>query len=220
LGLLAAAGVAMTPGLSAAQGLSPIELPPPRADFGLSLAQALKARRSGREFAPGALPRLALSELLWSAYGVNRPDTQDRTAPSWRHARETEIFALMPEGAWRYDPIAHRLMPHLAGDIREQAGEQDYVGTAPLNLVYVSDAAHMTGVSRVEQQRFAAADTGFIGQNVYLYCASEGLSCVFRGSLGQVRLASTLKLAETQFIEFAQTVGYPKGYQIVEHPKG
>lgn len=211
LGLLAAAGVAMAPHLSAAQDLSPIELPPPRADFGRSLAQALKARRSERNFAPRALPALVLSELLWSAYGVNRPATQDRTAPSWRHARETEIFAVMPEGAWRYDPIAHRLVPQLVGDIRGLAGEQEYVGTAPLNLVYVSDATHLSGVSAQEQRRFAAADTGFIGQNVYLYCASEGLSCVFRGSLDQQRLAATLKLAETQFIEFAQTVGYPAG---------
>ena len=211
LGLLAAAGVAMTPGLSSAQGLSPIDLAPPRADFGRSLAQALKARRSEREFDPRALPPLVLSELLWSAYGVNRPATKDRTAPSWRHARETEIFAVMADGTWRYDPIAHRLAPHLAGDIREQTGMQDFVGTAPLNLVFVSDAAHMSGVSRMEQQRFAAADIGFIGQNVYLYCASEGLSCVFRASLDQERLARTLKLAETQFTGFAQTVGYPKG---------
>jgi hypothetical protein len=211
LGLLAAAGVALTPGVTAAQTLAPIELPPPRADFGRSLAQALKARQSRREFAPRPLPPLVLSELLWSAYGVNRPATQDRTAPSWRHARETEIFALTADGAWRYDPIAHRLEPRLAGDIRAQAGVQDFVATAPLNLVYVSDATHMTGVSREEQQRFAAADTGFIGQNVYLYCASEGLSCVFRASLDQQRMARTLRLEETQFVQFAQTVGYPKG---------
>jgi nitroreductase len=211
LGLLAAAGVALTPGLTAAQDLAPIALPAPRADFGGSLAQALKMRRSQREFAPRPLPPLVLSELLWSAYGVNRPATQDRTAPSWRHARETEIYAAMAEGTWRYDPIAHRLLPHLAGDIRGQTGVQDLVAVAPLTLVYVSDATHMSGVSREEQHRVAAADIGFIGQNVYLYCASEGLSCVFRASLDVNRLAGTLKLAETQFISFAQTVGYPKG---------
>ncbi len=211
LSLLAAGGVALASGLARAQSLAPIELPPPRADFGQSLARALRARRSRREFADRPLPPLVLSELLWSAYGVNRPDSQDRTAPSWRHARETEIFAVMAAGVWRYDPFAHRLQPRLAGDIRAQAGTQDYVATAPLNLVYVSDATHMSGVSRAEQQRFAAADTGFIGQNVYLYCASEGLACVFRGSLDQSRLAATLGLADTQFIEFAQSVGYPRG---------
>lgn len=210
LGLLAAAaGLAMTPARAATQDLRPIELPPPRADFGTSLAQALKQRRSTREFATRPLSPLVLSELLWSAYGINRPATKDRTAPSWRHARETEIFAAMADGVWRYDPIANRLEPHLAGDVRAQTGAQDFVGSAPLNLVYVSNAEHLSGVSREEQRRVAAADTGFIGQNVYLYCASEGLACVFRGSLDQERLARTLKLAETQFITFAQTVGYP-----------
>jgi nitroreductase len=211
LGLLAAAGAALTPVLSSAQELAPIVLPAPREDFGRSLGQVLKARQSRREFAPRPLPPLVLSELLWSAYGVNRPATQDRTAPSWRHARETQIYGVTAEGAWQYDPLTHRLLPRLAGDIRAQAGTQDYVAGAPLNLVYVSDATHMSGVSREEQHRVAAADIGCIGQNVYLYCASEGLACVFRASLDTDRLAGTLRLAETQFISFAQTVGYPKG---------
>jgi nitroreductase len=211
LGLLAvAAGLALAPGVAAAQGLQPIDLPAPRADFGVSLAQALKQRRSTRDFAPRSVPPPVLSELLWSAYGVNRPTTADRTAPSWRHARETEIYTVMADGVWRYDPIAHRLLPVLAADVRSQTGTQDFVGTAPLQLIYVSNAEHMSGVSPVEQHRFAAADIGFIGQNVYLYCASEGLSCVFRASFDQARLARTLKLAETQFIMFAQTVGYPR----------
>lgn len=207
LGLLAAAA----PGVAGAQDTAPIMLPAPRADFGCSLARALKQRRSDRAFAPRPLPAQVLSELLWSAYGVNRPASQDRTAPSWRHARETEIYTLMAEASWRYDPIAHRLMPHMTGDIRAQAGVQDFVATAPLTLVYVSDTTHMSGVSSEEQHRVAAADVGFIGQNVYLYCASEGLSCVFRASLDTDRLAHTMKLPESRFIGFAQTVGYPKG---------
>jgi nitroreductase len=210
LGLLAVAGVALAPGFAAAQEQAPIALPAPRIDFGSTLARALKLRRSTRAFAPRALPPQVLSELLWSAYGVNRPDTADRTAPSFRHARETEIFAAMANGVWRYDPIAHRLEPHLAADVRAQTGVQDFAATAPLELVYVANADHLSGVSREEQRRVAAADTGFIGQNVYLYCASEGLACVFRDSFDHDRLARTLKLDETQFINFAQTVGYPK----------
>lgn len=210
LGLLAAVGVAMAPRFVSAQELAPIALPPPRADFGCSLAQALKLRRSMREFAVRPLPPLVLSELLWAAYGINRPATADRTAPSFRHARETEILAAMADGVWRYDPLAHRLLPHLGADVRGQTGVQAFAATAPLELIYVADAEHLSGVSREEQRRVAAADTGFIGQNVYLYCASEGLSCVFRDSFDHDRLASTLKLGETQFINFAQTVGYPK----------
>lgn len=210
LGLLATAGVLMAPRVLVAQELAPIALPPPRADFGCSLAQALKRRCSTRDFATRSVPPQVLSELLWSAYGVNRPATADRTAPSFRHARETEIFAATAEGVWRYDPIAHRLVPHLAMDVRAETGVQPFAATAPLELVYVANAEHLSGIPREEQRRVAAADTGFIGQNVYLYCASEGLSCVFRNSFDHDRLAQTLKLDETQFINFAQTVGYPK----------
>lgn len=210
LGILSAAAVALAPGLAPAQAAAPLILPPPRADFGKSLAQALKLRRSTRDFDPRPLPPQVISELLWCAYGVNRPATGDRTAPSWRHARETDIFAAMADGVWRYDALAHRLMPHLAADLRGQTGVQDFVGSAPIDLVYVSNADHLTGVSSEEQHRVASADVGFIGQNVYLYCASEGLACVFRGSLDQDHLARSLGLGKTQFITFAQTVGYPK----------
>ena len=208
--ILAAAALAMTPSLAVAQSQQPIELPPPRADFGMSLAKALRLRRSIREYDPRPLAPQVLSELLWAAYGVNRPASADRTAPSWRHARETDVFAVLADGVWRYDAIRHVLVPHLAGDMRAQTGVQDFVGTAPLNLVYVSNAEHLSGAAREEQHRVAAADIGFIGQNVYLYCASEGLACVFRASLDTERLARTLGLSETQFIMFAQTIGYAK----------
>jgi xanthine dehydrogenase YagS FAD-binding subunit len=198
------------PRIASAQTQLTIVLPPPRADFGKSLGEALRLRRSTRSFDPRPLPPQVLSELLWAAYGVNRPATADRTAPSWRHARETDVYAATADGVWRYDAVKHALVPQLAVDVRGQTGVQDFVGTAPLNLVYVSNAEHLSGVSREEQHRVAAADIGFIGQNVYLYCASEGLACVFRASLDTDRLARTLGLSETQFIMFAQTVGYER----------
>ncbi len=210
LGILSTAAMVLAPSLAPASTAQPIVLPPPRADFGTSLARALKLRRSTRDFDTRPLSPQVLSELLWCAYGVNRPATADRTAPSWRHARETDIFAAMADGVWLYDAISHRLVPRLTTDLRGQTGAQDFVGSAPLDLIYVSNGDHLTGVSREEQHRVASADVGFIGQNVYLYCASEGLACVFRGSLDQDRLAHSLGLAETQFVTFAQTVGYPK----------
>jgi len=207
--LLAAAGLAAP--AAAQPAFAPIDLPAVGSDFGGSLAQALRARRSTREFdTTRKLPLSVLSELLWCAYGVNRPATADRTAPSWRHARETNIFAAVADGVWRYDPLAHRLMPHLNRDIRAATGVQDFVGSAPLNLIYVSDADHLGDISEVERHRVASADTGFIGQNVYLYCATQGLATVFRGSLDTAALGRILGLGPSQFVTFAQTVGYPR----------
>ena len=210
LGDLSVAAIWAPDGIRA-QSQLPIDLPPARTDFGMPIGQALRLRRSVREFGDRVLPLQVLSELLWCAYGVNRPATADRTAPSWRHARETDILAAMPGGVWRYDAVAHRLVPFLDADIRAQTGIQDFVGTAPLDLVYVSNSELLGVESRDERYRVASADVGFIGQNVYLYCASEGLACVFRGSLDHEGLARALRLRETQFITFAQTVGYPKG---------
>jgi nitroreductase len=206
-GLLTAAVLATVPAVTSAQTL---DLPPPRSDGGQSLITALKLRRSTREYADRPLPPQILSDLLWAAFGVNRP-SGERTAPYWRHVMVMDIYVAKADGVWLYDPKAHTLLPHLKDDIRAQTGVQDFVGTAPLNLVYVAHGERMTGVSAEERRLYASVDTGFIGQNVYLFCASEGLATVFRGSVDGAKLARTLQLPEGQFVTFAQTVGYPRG---------
>ena len=205
--VLAAVPAVVLPAVAAAQALA---LPPPRAEGGQPLIAALKLRRSTREYADRPLPPQVLSDLLWAAFGANRP-SGDRTAPYWRHVMVMDIYVSMADGVWLYDPKAHALLPHLKDDIRAQTGVQDFVGTAPLNLVYVAHGERMTGVSAEERRLYASVDTGFIGQNVYLFCASEGLATVFRGSFDGAKLAQTLQLPEGQFVTFAQTVGYPRG---------
>ena len=204
---LAAAGAWPAAAAAAAQA---IELPQPATGGGKTLAEALRARRSTREFTSEALSLAVLSGLLWSAYGINRPQSGDRTAPSWRHSIEQKIYLALPDGVWLYDPVEHRLLPHLAADLRALTGTQDFVGTAPLNLVYVADGAGMGDVSAEEKRLYAFTDTGFIGQNVYLFCAAAGLATVFRGSLERDKLGKALQLPGEQFVTFAQTVGYPK----------
>lgn len=144
-GILASAVLAATPAVAATREFGPIELPAPRGDGGMPLTPALKLRRSIREYADRALPAQVLSDLLWSAFGVNRP-SGDRTAPYWRHVMVMDIYAAMADGVWRYEPKDHVLVPYLAGDIRAQTGQQDFVGGAPLNLIYVAHGERMTDV--------------------------------------------------------------------------
>jgi len=210
LGLLSSAGLVVTPALAATTALKTIELPPPWKTGGKPLAEAFWARRSTREFADRPVPVEVLSNLLWSAFGINRPASSDRTVPSWRHAIETTIYVAAADGAWRYDPRRHQLVQVVTDDVRVQTGMQDFVGTAPLNLVYVADGDRLEGAKGDEKRFWAFTDTGFIGQNVYLFCASEGLAVVFRASLDRAKLAQTLKLPATKFITCVQTVGYPK----------
>jgi hypothetical protein len=208
-GLLSVAALAATRS-GIAQEARTIDLPPPRTDGGKPLMQALKLRQSIREYADRALPTQILSDLLWAAFGINRPASGDRTAPYWRHVMVIDIYAAMADGVWLYEPRAHALLPHLRTDVRAQTGLQEFVGTAPLNLVYVAHGERMQDISAEERRLYASVDAGFIGQNVYLFCASEGLATVFRGALDHRTLASALRLGTDQFVTFAQTVGYPK----------
>jgi nitroreductase len=208
-GILASAALSAAPSLAAAAEPRPLALPAPRNEGGQALTACLKLRRSTREYADRPLPMQVLSDLLWAAFGINRP-SGDRTAPYWRHIMVIDIYAAMADGVWLYEPKAHALLPHLKSDIRALSGLQDFVASAPLNLIYVAHGERMTDVAAEERRLYASVDTGFIGQNVYLFCASEGLATVFRGAVDYVKLDRALQLPEQQFVTFAQTVGYPR----------
>ena len=168
----------------------------------MPLMNALKLRHSTREFSDRPLPPQTLSDLLWAAFGINRPNGY-RTAPCARYIIVIDIYVAMVDGVWIYEPKTHAL--------RAQTGLQDFVGTAPLNLVYVAHGERLMDEFPEERRLLASVDTGFTGQNVYLFCASEGLATVFRGSVDYPKLKRTLKLPRQQFVTFAQTVGYPRG---------
>ena len=120
-----------------------------------------------------------------------------------------DIYAAMADGVWLYEPKAHNLLPHLGGDIRGETDTQDFVAKAPLNLVYVAHGERMGDIAAEDRRLYASVDTGFIGQNVYLFCASEGLATVFRAAVDYGKLARILELGNGQFVTFAQTAGYP-----------
>jgi len=193
----------------AAQALKPVKLPPPQTEGGRPLMQALKDRKSTREFGPGALSPQTLSNLLWAAFGINRPDGH-RTAPSALNWQEVSIYVATPEGVYLYDARQNALNPVLAGDYRAATGTQAFVKDAAVNLVYVSDLSKTSRASPSDAEMYTAADVGFISQNVYLFCASEGLATVVRGSVDRPALAKTLNLQPSQKIILAQSVGYPK----------
>ena len=195
--------------LAFAQEAEPIKLPKPQADGGGPLMQLLRDRRSMREFSVQKIPLPVLSNLLWAAFGVTRPDGR-RTAPSARNWQETGIYVASGDGLYLYDAKAHTLLPLLKGDIRGMTGTQAYVKDAAINLVYVADYAKAGNSPMEEKDLWSACDTGFIAQNVYLYCTSEGLNTVVRGLIDKPALAKVMKLRPDQKIILAQSVGYPR----------
>jgi len=194
----------------AAQDLNPVQLTPPNLDGGRPLMQALKARATSRAFDTEKLPDQVLSNLLWAAFGVNRPDSGRRTAPSAQNWQEVDVYVVMANGTYVYDARAHALTPVAPDDLRALTGKQSFAKDAPVTLVFVADYARMGRASQEDKDLYSAADTGYISQNVYLFCASEGLATGVRGSIDRPVLAKALKLRPEQKIMLAQSVGYPK----------
>jgi hypothetical protein len=180
-----------------------IQLPTPRTTGGMPLLDALAARQSTRAFSDRTLPPQLLSDLLWAAWGVNRPDGR-RTAPSARNWQEIQLYVVLPDGAYRYDAAAHALRGVVTGAVNTGSP-----GASALNLVYVADTERMGGVPADALDRWAWADAAFIAQNVYLFCASEGLATVVRASINAPAIAGALALPDTHRVVLAQTVGFP-----------
>ena len=196
--------------LLTAEGPAAVVLPKPRTEGGKPLMQVLKERQSAREFAPKKLPDQVLSDLLWAAWGINRPDSGRRTAPSASNRQEIDVYVATSDGLYLYDAKPHALTPVLNEDLRAATGTQDFVATAPINLIYVADLAKMGKSPDEAKMIYAAADTGFISQNVYLFCTSEGLATVVRGLVKKEELAARMKLRPEQRVILSQSVGYPK----------
>ncbi len=207
-GVLIPAGQALS-GVAYAKAMIPVQLEKPQTAGANPALGLLEKRSSGREFAPQPLPVAVLSQLLWAAFGINRSDGK-RTAPSARNRQEIDIYVAAPEGAYLYEPKGNILKPVVEGDIRGLTGTQPYVKTAAVNLVYVADTAKMDKAPPDQTALWMGADTGVIAENVYLFCAGEGLVTVLRAMIDRPALAKALKLRPEQTITFSQSVGYPK----------
>ncbi|MGD0661697.1 MAG: nitroreductase family protein [Syntrophorhabdales bacterium] len=195
--------------MSAEQDKATIQLLQPREGSGNPAIQLLWKRQSSREFSPEPLPVSVLSSLLWAGFGINRLNGM-RTAPSAMNWQDMDIYVILSDGLYLYDAKANQLKLLRAEDLRALAGTQDYVKEAPVNLIYVSDYAKMDSNMPDEAKTLlSGAHTGAIVENIYLYCASEGLATAVRGLIDRPALSTAMKLRPDQKIILAQSVGYP-----------
>lgn len=194
---------------AAEQKIEPISLPTPQMDKEKSLMQSLKSRQSLRNISPDKLPLQELGNILWSARGINRPESGKLTAPTACNWQEIDVYVAQAEGLYLYNAKKHILAPVLDEDIRPFAGKQKFIQTAPVVLIYTADFEKMTGASDENKIFYSATDTGFISQNVYLYCAAEGLATVVIGMVDKLQLQGKMKLRPSQHVILTQPVGYP-----------
>ncbi len=171
--------------------------------------EALSKRKTSRSYSQKELDLQTLSNLLWAAFGINREADELRTAPSAVNWQEVDIYVCLQKGVYLYNAKQNQLDFYMKGDIREATGKQPFVKDAPVNLVFVADYTRMGDRAEDAKKSYAAADVGFISQNVYLFCASEGLATVVRGMVDKEELKKLMNLRPNQHVVFAQTVGYP-----------
>jgi nitroreductase len=193
-----------------AQDTSLVLLPSPQQDIGRPLMQVLKDRKSSREFSDKDLSQQDLSNLLWAAFGINRPATGGRTAPSAMNMQEIDVYVSNAQGLFRYEAKENGLRKIFGKDIRGLTGEQPFVKNAPVNIILVADRGRMKKGSQDNAALYASADAAFISENIYLYCASEGLATVVRAYVNKEALAKAMMLGPKQEVVFCQTVGFPK----------
>ena len=190
--------------------ITEIKLPTPDLNSGKSLMQALKERRSTRSFSTKELPLNILSNLLWAAKGTNRSESKGITAPSAHNWQEIDVYVAKKEALYIYDPETHSLHPVLKKDIREKTGIQKFTQIAPVNLIYVANLQKMSGAAKDDKIFYSATDTGFISQNVYLFCASENLATVVLGWVDKPGLEQAMNLTKDKKVILTQPVGYPE----------
>ncbi len=181
-----------------------IPLPPAERKGGLPIMEALDKRASTRSFSETDIPEQTLSNLLWAAWGYNRPEEKKRTAPTANNKQEFSVYLSMKNGLFLYDAEAHALIKISSDDIRATTGRQAFVKKAPLNLILVADTKKQSTLTSVY------ANSGFISQNIYLVCASMGLGTVVRGWFDENALHKAMDLKEHQKIILCQTVGFPE----------
>lgn len=175
----------------------------------MPIMRALKERQSKREISARPLEPQVLSDLLWAAFGVNRPENDHRTAPSAMNSQEIDVYVGFADGTFLYDAKAHALQPVSTADVRLLTGGGDFVKTAPVALIFVADHARMVKAKPEVKDPYSWMDAGFISQNVYLFCASAGLATVVHEIGDRRPLVEALALRPEQKIILAQSVGHP-----------
>ena len=192
-----------------------IKLPEPQRTLEFPLMKALEERRTLRKWKNIPLSEQEVSNLLWAACGITKKKYGKvkckRTAPSACNSQEIRVYTIMEKGVFLYNEESHALKRIVSRDIRENIGTQKMMKLAPMGLAFVADLSRMNSpfLRSEEAKRFCAwVDTGYISQNVYLYCAASNLGTVVLSLVHREKLHKLMKLKEHEKIVLTQVVGH------------
>lgn len=189
-----------------------IALNQPDLSKGLTVMKALSVRASATHFDAKDLSLQDLSDLLWAANGVNRPESGKRTAPSAVNAQDIDVYVVMKTGTYFYDAKRQSLNLVTEGDLRKlAAGRQENFAGAALFCLLVADISRYTAIKDDSMKlTLAAEDAGMVSQNISVFCASAGLSTRPRATMDVEQLKKALGLKDSQYLMLNHPVSYPK----------
>lgn len=190
------------------------KLPEPQKELDFPLMRAIELRRTKRKWKVDNLSEQEISNILWVACGITHKETKRsksrRTAPSACNSKEIKVYIALFNGLFLYDEKNHQLIKILSEDIRNDIGTQKMMHSAPLGLIYVSDFSRLkTFLFKDDSRKWftSTADTGFISQNVYLYCAAANLSTAILSLIDREKLHELMRLNENEKIVYTQVIG-------------
>lgn len=185
-----------------------IQLPEPNKKVKMTLMDALQKRTSERSYSNRAVDNATLSQVLWAACGINRPESKKITAPSAINAQDIHVYVIKADGAYLFQPQTNSLKKVLDEDLRDAvAGPQRFAAEAPVSLLLVSDQTKFRGGTA---ERYGAMDSGYVSENIYLVCTALGLNTVARAMMDAQTLSRKLGLPETMLPMLNHPIGWPK----------
>jgi len=170
-------------------------LPEPKLREGMSLKRAIEKRETSREFCGKQVGAQTLSNILYVAYGISHGR---HTIPTARNMENLLVFVVKADGAWAYDPRNNSLEK-----VPGSEAAADIFRTQPF-----MDKCGVSVVFAGSDKTYSAMHAGSAYQNIGLYCASEGMSCVVRGMFEREDARKILRLPEDCFVIISVAVGY------------
>jgi SagB-type dehydrogenase family enzyme len=199
-----------------------IKLDPPEGKGGMPLWEAIKERRSVRNFSDDPMDKSHLSQLLWASQGITAEymGYELRSAPSAGALYPIESYLSIQNveriepGIYHYGVLHHELRQLQLGDFRSTVAraalDQDFLTTA--NVVFIWTAVFERSKWKYKQRayRYVYLDAGHIAQNVAIAAVALGLGSCQIGALYDEEVNSILELdGEQESVLYLTAIGYP-----------
>ncbi len=188
-----------------------IRLLAPRKSLGKELMAAFWERQAAidKDVRSSNIRLQELSELMWVAYGINRPENGHLVVPSQQNAQNGDIFAILPTGAYRYDRVQHELHRVTKKDLRKDvAWTQINAAGAPMMIVIVMHPQTLKVGDDEARKCVCYTEGGIVSQNISLYCAGAGLRDRPRATMDRDTLRKELQLDENAYLVLNHLIGY------------